>query len=86
MILCSIRDVKVGSFMSPFPQRNEKEAIVAFSRAVQNGELPKGIPLSDLQFFCLGEYNEETGIISAFPQPKYLCCPSDFGGENDDNK
>ena len=86
MILCSLRDVKVGSFMAPFPQRNEKEAIVAFSRAVSNGELPKGIPLGDLQFFCLGEYSEETGVITAYPQPKYLCCPSDFGGSKDDNR
>ncbi len=86
MILCSLRDVKVGCFMAPFPQRNEKEAIVAFSRAVSAGELPKGVPNDDLQFFSLGEYNEETGIINAYPQPKYLCSPADFGGVSDDHK
>lgn len=62
----SVRDEAVGSFLPPMFFRSKGEAIRAFSDAVANPEHQFAKHMSDYVFFCVGEFNDASGMFGAF--------------------
>lgn len=59
----SIKDKVVGAYRSPFYMRNNAEAIRAFNNSCK--EVPDMAKVaSDLELYCLGEFDDETGFIN----------------------
>lgn len=60
----AIKDVKVG-FMQPFIQVNEAVAVREFSNIVNRGESLVSQNYSDMELWCLGSYDQDTGSIES---------------------
>ena len=66
MKIYAIKDTVAGVFNLPFYQKNNAVAIRALTQAVnsnENNEIKQNV--GDLQLYCLGELNQETGDITA---------------------
>lgn len=64
MKIYAIKDTIVGAFTAPFYQKNNSVAIRTITNAINNErELQNNA--KDLQLYCLGEFNEETGEIQS---------------------
>ncbi|WGL31321.1 nonstructural protein [Dipodfec virus UOA04_Rod_907] len=58
----AIKDVVVGDHFNPFYLRNDEEAKRSFTNAMQE---PGAKNVKDMQLFRLGEFNTETGELTA---------------------
>lgn len=68
----SVKDLKAGAFALPFFQARDEAAIRSFSDAVQHGdELLRRHP-EDFALYCLGEFDDNLGIVAGLETPKLL--------------
>lgn len=58
----AIKDTKVG-FMQPFIQPNDAVAVREFGNIVNSGNSMVSANYQDMELYCLGEYNQDTGKI-----------------------
>ena len=66
MKLYVIYDSVVKKFMNPFLMNNDEEAKRAFTQAVNsNQNTTVVINYRDMQLFCLGNYDENSGVITS---------------------
>lgn len=64
--LYAIKDTCVGKYMNPFPMHNDMEAVRAFKQAINSNQKTLIVEnYKDMQLVCLGDYNEETGVITS---------------------
>lgn len=78
MKLFTTHDSKAKAYLQPFFMRSKGEAIRGFSElANEEGHQFKKYP-EDFTLFYLGEYNEETGIITPLKTPESLGKALDF--------
>lgn len=61
----AIKDTVVGSYMNPFYLHNNNEAKRAFKNAIKDERSEANKTYKDLQLYCLGTYNNETGQIES---------------------
>ncbi len=72
----SIRDHLTG-YMQPVIETSDPAALRNFAMAINRFPREKGASLmswrpSDYDFFRLGDFDTETGMISAYPSPKLI--------------
>lgn len=70
-MLFAIKDNKVG-FLAPMVDDNENTAIRNFKYAVSNNDILNFAP-SDFDLFRIGEFDTDSGIITALSSPDFIC-------------
>lgn len=65
LVVCSVFDTKVGAYAAPNFFKTKGEAIRAFTDAVVQEGSPFGKHRPDYRFFCLGEFDDSTGQLTA---------------------
>lgn len=69
----SVRDIKMEAFNAPFTVATVGQAIRSFTDAVNDdtkGDIAKHA--KDFDLFHLGTYDDATGKIECFDQPKHI--------------
>lgn len=77
-ILVSVRDVKAGFYDGCFLVRSRAEAVRGFVDEVNNPQSMLGRHPEDYTLFVVGEFDEETGVITPTPSPEALGVGSNF--------
>lgn len=73
MLQCySIRDTKVGTYMSPFFVPTETHAMRSIQIALQQSQSNLAQFPGDFDLFLLGTLNEESGEISPLMNPQHI--------------
>lgn len=68
----AIHDDKMQAFSRPLFFQNHGTAIRSFSDAIQDPKSDYARHPSDYRLYCLGEYDDNTGIIVSLSQPEYV--------------
>nr|QJB20537.1 MAG: nonstructural protein [Microvirus sp.] len=68
----SIRDAKVEAFMQPFFSQTTGSGIRLFTDSIEGPQNGFSKHPEDYALFELGEFDQETGLLSPHPQPKSL--------------
>ncbi len=81
-ILVATKDVVTGEIRGlPSMYKNKAEAIRNWGDTIKfhsaNGN-PDRLPLRDLNFFMIGEFDTETFEITVPKTPEYLCCGGEY--------
>lgn len=73
-VIVSIRDKKADTYSRPFTCPSIGTAIRTFSDEVQRSDQTNHLHNhpSDFTLYHLGMFNEDTGVIEAFTQPKLI--------------
>lgn len=74
----SVFDDKVGAFSQPFMSVNRQAALRDFQRAVEDQNLDLFHFPDDYVLFELGEFDDESGLITAVTPPVFLSRGSAF--------
>ena len=81
-ILVATKDVVTGEIRGlPSMYRNEAEAKRAWGDAIKYASErgnPDRLPLRDLNFFKIGEFDTESFKITPLETAEYLCCGGEF--------
>lgn len=64
-----VRDVKAEVFLQPMFMRTEAEAIRGFAQAANDPSNNLHNHAEDFVLYCLGKYDDNTGIISPYASP-----------------
>lgn len=68
----SIRDRKVGAYMTPFFSLNDDTAVRSFSHACENPQSLMSSYPEDYSLHCIGIFDDESGEL--LPEsPRFLC-------------
>lgn len=70
--LFSVFDVKVGVFAPPFCGRSRGEAIRSFTDACKDESLPFKRHPGDYKLYFMGEFDDNSGIISVSGIPTFI--------------
>lgn len=76
-----VKDIKVGSIGAVLKFRNDAMAVRSFGDAVQQKDSIYNVHPSDFALLCVGEIDEESGIISAYAVPDCIVNATDFATE-----
>lgn len=68
----SVKDLKAGAFAPPFFQPRDESAVRAFSDAITDGDSMLRRHPEDFALYCLGEYDDNLGIVAGLEHPKLL--------------
>lgn len=68
----SVKDLKAGAFAPPFFQPRDEAAMRAFADAVTDGDSMLRRHPEDYVLYCLGEYDDNLGIVAGLEHPKLL--------------
>lgn len=74
----AVRDVKADAFVSPFFRRTHKEAMRYFGDAVVSKDTMFHAHPEDFQLFCLGQFDDETGLLVGLTQTQFLVSATEF--------
>lgn len=78
----SMRDHKVG-FMSPTLDINDATAYRNFAKAVSAPDGIIGFAPQDFDLFCIGEFDSETGYITAYDTIRLVCDAASIARKDD---
>lgn len=69
-----IRDVQVGAYNRPYFMVSKGQAIRSFTDEVNrpSDDNPLYKHPSDYEMFCVGEFDEDTGLLVPLPQPELV--------------
>lgn len=84
--LYSIYDSKASAFAPPFFMLRDQEAIRAFADTARDPQTRIAKHPSDYTLHRLGTLDDQSGFITACPQPEYLAAASEFVGEKQGDK
>lgn len=73
----AMRDTRVG-FMNPFVEVNDSAATRGFENAILSGEGYFARYAGDFDLYRLGEFDTESGVISALSTPAFVVAGSSF--------
>lgn len=65
LLVCTVRDSAVDSFLRPFYVRSSGEAIRVFGDAVNGGDNGMKAHPEDYELYHIGTFEEENGVIQA---------------------
>lgn len=74
----SIMDVKAAVFGRPFVQLNNAVAMRTFSDLAKDAQSEISRHPEDFKLFRLGEFDDNSGVLSPVAQPEFLASGSDF--------
>lgn len=69
LLVCSMFDVKVGTFMSPFLAPALGAASRSFQDLLGDAQQPFGRHPEDFRLFQLATFDDETGTFANLPSP-----------------
>lgn len=72
----AVRDVHNG-FGAPILDSNDQSAIRGFAYGMHNTNPIMGYAPKDFDFYCIGEFDVNTGVINAFDIPHLVISGSD---------
>lgn len=72
----SVRD-KLTGYMTPIIDVNDQSAIRNFRHSIVNSTGVLSSACADFDFYRVGSFDSDSGLISSLPCPKYLDCASD---------
>lgn len=78
MKIYTIRDDKAAAYLPPFCARQNGEAIRMFQNSLSDSQSNFAKWPEDYILFELGEFNEDTGVITPLDAPKALGNGIDF--------
>lgn len=67
LMLCAVRDLKVGAFMSVFTSRSRGEAVRSFGEACQEKGSPFFKHPNDFTLCIVGEWDDNSGQLIPLP-------------------
>ena len=74
----SVYDSKVGAYMQPFFMRSKGEAIRGFTEIANDGKSSISVHPEDYTLFELGEFFDDSGVLSAHKTPISIGLALDF--------
>lgn len=81
-LLYTVKDTKVGSVGAVLKFRNDALAIRCFGDAVSQKDSIYNTHPADFALVCIGEIDEETGIIQPLLVPRLVVSACDYGKES----
>ena len=63
----TVYDSKVEAYMTPFFERSSGSAIRGFEQTCLDGKSSFSLYASDYTLFEIGTYDDETGMVEAYP-------------------
>lgn len=69
----SIYDKKIERYNLPGFNEDDKECMISIQRALKMKNEFLYMNRDDLAVYCLGEFDDKTGIISALNVPRLVC-------------
>lgn len=76
--LFSIRDSKIGSYMQPFFSPTVATALRSLEAAVADPNHDFSKWAGDFDMYCIGEFDEEKGVVIPFDAPQHVARALDF--------
>jgi len=70
--LFSVRDRAAAAFLPPFVLHSDAMAIREFGHAARIPDHKFCLHPQDFSLYKLGHYDDETGLLIAFPEPQFL--------------
>lgn len=70
--LFTVYDEKVNSYGSPFVASSDGEASRMLSDAIDDPNSLIARHPEDFSLYCVGEYNELSGIVTAYDAPQFI--------------
>lgn len=80
-LLYTVKDIKVGSIGAVLKFRNDALAIRSFGDAVAQKDSIYNAHPEDFAIICIGEIDEESGIIDPYAVPRLVASACDYGKE-----
>ena len=77
-----MRDAKAEKFSMPFFQMNKALGLRMFSQLCSDPQGQVSRYPEDYALFELGEFDDETGLMTALPQPLHLANALDFKSDD----
>lgn len=71
--LYSIYDKKLERYNVPGFDDDDKNIMVGLSRQLKDKSQPLYINRDDYALYCLGTFNDQTGVINALSVPRLVC-------------
>jgi len=68
----SVRDAKAEVYNAPFYKRSHGEAERDFLNAIRDDKNPNSKFPEDFDLFYLGEYNDQTGLVTPLNTPQHV--------------
>lgn len=68
----SVRDAKAEVYNSPFYKRSHGEAERDFLNAIRDDKNPNSKFPEDFDLFYVGEYNDQTGLVTPLNTPQHV--------------
>jgi len=78
MLVCSVRDVKANAYQSLVLFSTPQLAERAMGEAILQGKNNIAKYPHDHAMYCLGTYDDETGVLSPAPVPELIATGSQF--------
>lgn len=69
----SILDDKAQCFNTPYFAQNDMVASRSFSDLCNDGRSVVAQHLGDFHLYCLGEFDDDKGIIKPYDMPGFIC-------------
>lgn len=69
LVACAVFDSKVGAYSPPFFVKTKGEAIRSFTDACADDNLPFKKHPGDYRLFLLGEFDDNSGLLTAVGNP-----------------
>jgi len=76
----SIKDIKTGTYMTPYFQTHKPAALRAFSDLVNDSQSMIYRHPADFELFELGSYDSGSGLLTSHQIPQHLATGTDFKG------
>lgn len=80
MLVMAVRDAKAEAFMQPFFAPTHGVAERSFVEALKSPETPMGKYPEDFALWCLGKFDEVSGVLVPEAQPVMMVTGSQFMG------
>ena len=80
----AVQDVKVSVFYPPVALLNENDARRMLCDAVNNSETIMNKHPKDFRLFKIGEFNDNSGVLSPLAQPEFVCDAFVYFGKRSD--
>jgi len=68
----SVKDLKAAAFAPPFFLGRDEVAVRTFKSAVNDPTHPMHPHPEDYHLYHVGEFDDETGVITALEQPRFI--------------
>lgn len=78
VLVCSVKDAKVGTFGGLMCFRSRGEAVRMFGDMCKDAQLPFGKHPEDYDLYCFGAFDDNGGSFELFKQPERWIGASEY--------